>query len=99
MPKLASFSCPRHQVDEDDERWSQALMIVSDQMSEEQTPKTFSPCPWCLDELLNDVREAHGMLDSVGIPRRARGKTVLSLHERMKLLFELEGKISELRTS
>jgi hypothetical protein len=61
--------------------------------------KTFTPCPWCLDELLHDMQEAHNALDTVGIPRQARGKSKLSLHERLGMLFESEERISELRTS
>ena len=98
MPKVGDFSCSRHQVDEDDERWSQALMIMADELTH-SSRKNFTPCPWCLDELMNDVREAHNALDSMGIPRRGRGKTTLSLHGRLSMLIEMEGNISELRTS
>lgn len=98
MPKTIEFSCPRHEVDEDDERWSEALGIMSDQLKPGKA-KTFTPCPWCLDELMNDVQETHNALDTVGIPRHARGKAALSLADRLHILFEIEEPISHLRTS
>jgi len=98
VPKAIEFSCSRHEVDEYDERWSEALIIVSDQLKPGGT-RTSTPCPWCIDELLNDVQETHNTLDTIGIPRYSRGKSTLSLKNRIDILFESEEKISDLRTS
>lgn len=100
MPKVGNYSCSLHRVDEDDERWSQALMIMADELAKSSSSrKNFTPCPWCLEELLNDVQEAHNVLDAFGIPRQGRGKSILSLRGRLSVLVEMEGDLSANRTS
>jgi hypothetical protein len=99
MPKPIEWSCPSHEVDEDDARWTEALGIMSDQLKAKGQGKTFTPCPWCLEELWNEMQEAHNALDTVGVPRHARGKALLPLNERLSMLLDSEEPISELRTS
>jgi len=58
------------------------------------------PCSYCIENLIEDVEEAHNLLDTANIPRRRRGKIDLTLGGRLRMLFERDARsLSEMRTS
>ena len=58
-----------------------------------------TPLEPTIPEPVDEVEECHRLLDQFGVPRVVGGKMKYALHERLQMLLDMEGNLSEMRTS
>jgi hypothetical protein len=100
MPEISPFSCVKHRADEADDEWQEMLEFKAEDVNPPGGTPSATPCPWCIDEMNNQIAETHKLLDTVGVPRRAGRKVDLPINERLIILFNRDDQnLSEMRTS
>ena len=91
--------CPTHGLVEGTSEWEERYFLLGDYFAQEHESDTSIPCPVCLRAQSMDVKKAHELLDGMGIPRKKARRVYYTLSERIWLLMNHEGSLSELRVS